>query len=111
MGFRQKNGKLVGYDVDLARAVFKQYGIKADFQPIDWSMKETELKNGTIDLLWNGYSINSSRRKKVAFSRPYLKNEQILVTKKASNILNFAGMKGKSRNRSSMILSRMRLST
>ena len=27
MGFRQKNGKLVGYDVDLARAVFKQYGI------------------------------------------------------------------------------------
>ncbi|MBD8085990.1 amino acid ABC transporter substrate-binding protein [Limosilactobacillus urinaemulieris] len=96
MGFRQKNGKLVGYDVDLARAVFKQYGIKADFQPIDWSMKETELKNGTIDLLWNGYSINPSRRKKVAFSRPYLKNEQILVTKKASNILNFADMKGKS---------------
>ena len=40
MGFRQKNGKLVGYDVDLARAVFKQYGIKADFQTIDWSMKE-----------------------------------------------------------------------
>ena len=86
MGFRQKNGKLVGYDVDLARAVFKQYGIKADFQPIDWSMKETELKNGTIDLLWNGYSINPSRRKKVAFSRQYQKNEQILVTKKASNI-------------------------
>ena len=39
MDFRQKNGKLVGYDVDLARAVFKQYGIKVDFQPIDWSMK------------------------------------------------------------------------
>ncbi|MEY8442102.1 amino acid ABC transporter substrate-binding protein [Lactobacillaceae bacterium 24-114] len=95
MGFRQKNGKLVGYDIDLARAVFKQYGIKVDFQPIDWSMKETELKNGTIDLLWNGYSINSSRKKKVAFSRAYLKNEQILVTKKKSNIKNFADMKGK----------------
>ena len=77
MGFRQKNGKLVGYDVDLARAVFKQYGIKVDFQPIDWSMKETELKNGTIDLLWNGYSVNSSRAKKVAFSRYYLENRQI----------------------------------
>ena len=48
MGYRQKNGKLVGYDIDLAKAVFKQYGIKADFQTIDWSMKETELKNGTI---------------------------------------------------------------
>jgi ABC-type amino acid transport/signal transduction systems, periplasmic component/domain len=31
MGFREKNGQLVGYDIDLAKAVFKQYGIKADF--------------------------------------------------------------------------------
>lgn len=95
MGFRQKSGKLVGYDVDLARAVFKQYGIKVDFQPIDWSMKETELKNGTIDLLWNGYSVNASRKKKVAFSRYYLKNRQILVTKKKSNITSLNDMKGK----------------
>lgn len=95
MGFRQKNGKLVGYDVDLARAVFKQYGIKADFQPIDWSMKETELKNGTIDLLWNGYSVNASRCKKVAFSRYYLRNRQILVTKKKSHINNLNDMTGK----------------
>ena len=66
MGFREKNGKLVGYDIDLAKAVFKQYGIKVDFQTIDWSMKETELKNGTIDLLWNGYSVTSQRAKKTS---------------------------------------------
>ncbi|KRO10541.1 glutamine ABC transporter substrate-binding protein [Paucilactobacillus hokkaidonensis] len=95
MGFRQKNGKLVGYDVDLARAVFKQYGIKVDFQTIDWSMKETELRNGTIDLIWNGYTITKARAKSVAFSRPYLENQQILVTKKASNINNFKDMQGK----------------
>lgn len=82
MGFREKNGKLVGYDIDLAKAVFKQYGIKVDFQTIDWSMKETELKNGTIDLLWNGYSVTPQRAKKVAFSRVYLLNKQVLVTKK-----------------------------
>ncbi|WP_373768886.1 transporter substrate-binding domain-containing protein, partial [Weissella soli] len=46
MGFRDKNGKLVGYDVDLARATFKKLGLKVKFQPIDWSMKETELKTG-----------------------------------------------------------------
>ena len=44
MGFRQKNGQLAGYDIDLAKAVFKRYGINVDFQTIDWSMKETELK-------------------------------------------------------------------
>lgn len=95
MGFREKSGKLVGYDIDLARAVFKQYGIKVDFQPIDWSMKETELKNGTIDLLWNGYSVNAARKKKVAFSRYYLQNRQILVTKKKSRIYNLNDMRGK----------------
>lgn len=51
MGFRQKSGKLVGYDIDLARAVFKLYGIKVDFQTIDWSLNVTELHNGTIDLI------------------------------------------------------------
>lgn len=96
MGFRQKNGQLVGYDVDLARAVFKQYGIKVDFQPIDWSMKETELKNGTIDLLWNGYSVNPTRKKKVAFSRYYLQNKQVLVTKKSAGIHDYQDMQGKS---------------
>ncbi|KMO61612.1 amino acid ABC transporter substrate-binding protein, partial [Lacticaseibacillus rhamnosus] len=68
MGFRQKNGQLAGYDIDLAKAVFKRYGIKADFQTIDWSMKETELKNQTIDLIWNGYSVTPERKAKVAFS-------------------------------------------
>ena len=57
MGFREKDGSLVGFDVDLAREVFKRYGIDVDFQTIDWSMKETELRNGTIDLIWNGYTV------------------------------------------------------
>ena len=95
MGFRERDGKLVGYDIDLAKAVFKQYGIKVYFQTIDWSMKETELKNGTIDLIWNGYSMTPERAKQVAFSRPYLLNRQVLVTKKKDHINNFNDMKGK----------------
>ena len=96
MGFRTKSGKLVGFDIDLAKAVFKLYGIKVDFQPIDWSMKETELRNGTIDLIWNGYSKTPQRAKKTAFSNPYLKNRQVLVVKKKSRINSFKQMDGKS---------------
>ena len=95
MGFREKNGKLVGYDVDLAKATFAQYGLKVDFQTIDWSMKETELRNGTIDAIWNGYTITPQRAAKVAFSRPYLRNRQVLVTKRKQNIQRFSDMKGK----------------
>ena len=33
MGFEQKNGQYVGFDIDLANAVFKEYGIKVNWQP------------------------------------------------------------------------------
>lgn len=82
MGFQNKAGEIVGFDVDLARAVFDQYGITVDFQPIDWSMKENELQNQTIDLIWNGYSKNAEREKKVLFSDEYMKNEQVVVSLK-----------------------------
>ncbi|MGG5369844.1 transporter substrate-binding domain-containing protein [Enterococcus sp. AZ196] len=95
MGFKDEDGKIVGFDVDLAKAVFKEYDIKADFQPIDWSMKENELENGTIDLIWNGYTVTKSREKKVLFSDAYAQNEQVLVTKKDSGITKAEGMKGK----------------
>ncbi|KRO22261.1 glutamine ABC superfamily ATP binding cassette transporter, substrate binding protein [Lactiplantibacillus fabifermentans DSM 21115] len=95
MGFREKSGKLVGYDVDLARAVFKLYGIKISFQTIDWSMNATELRNGTIDLIWNGYTKNAQREKVVAFSNTYLKNKQVLVSLKKNHINSFNDMTGK----------------
>jgi polar amino acid transport system substrate-binding protein len=94
MGFRDKSKKLVGFDIDLARAVFKKYGIAAEFKSIDWDMKEQELENQTIDLIWNGYSKNKQREKVQLFSKTYMKNDQILVTKKESKITSFAQMKG-----------------
>ncbi|GAA5363930.1 amino acid ABC transporter substrate-binding protein [Streptococcus uberis] len=95
MGFKDESGKNTGFDVELAKAVFQEYGIKVKFQPINWDLKETELKNGKIDMIWNGYSVTKERQAKVAFSTPYMKNEQVLVTKKSSNITSFAAMKGK----------------
>lgn len=95
MGFKDKSGKTTGFDIDLANAVFSEYGIKVKWQPINWDLKETELKNGKIDLIWNGYSITNERKEKVSFSNTYMKNEQVLVTKKTSNITSFSEMNGK----------------
>ena len=95
MGFRQKNGQLTGYDIDLAKAVFKQYGIKPDFQTIDWSMNMTELRNQTVDVIWNGLTITDQRKKAIDFSQPYLVNQQVIVAKKSSNIKNVSDLKGK----------------
>lgn len=86
MGFRDEKGELTGFDIDLAKALADELGINIKFQPIDWSMKEAELDAKNIDLIWNGYSITDDRKEKVAFSKSYLSNKQIIVTLSESNI-------------------------
>lgn len=95
MGFEEKDGQYTGFDIELATAVFEKYGITIDWQPIDWDLKETELNNGNIDMIWNGYSITDERKEKVLFSDEYMDNQQVLVTKKSSSIADPAGMKDK----------------
>ncbi|VTT43376.1 amino acid ABC transporter substrate-binding protein [Streptococcus porcinus] len=95
MGYKDESGKNTGFDIELAKAVFAEYGITIKFQAINWDLKETELKNGKIDMIWNGYSMTKERLAKVAFSNPYMKNEQILISKNATHINSFSDMKGK----------------
>lgn len=96
MGFRDENNELVGFDVELAKAVGEEIGVEIEFQPIDWSMKETELNNKKIDLLWNGYSITEERKEKVLFTQPYLDNRMVVVTMAESEIKSLADLSGKS---------------
>jgi polar amino acid transport system substrate-binding protein len=95
MGYKDKKGNIVGFDIDLAKEAAKKMGLKVKFQPIDWSMKETELKNKNIDAIWNGYSITKERQQKVAFTKPYLKNRQVIIVLAGSNIKNKASLKAK----------------
>jgi len=95
MGFRNTNNEIVGFDVELAQAVFKEMGLEVKFQPIDWTMKETELYKGAIDVIWNGYTITEERKDKVAFSTPYLENRQVMIVAKNSDIKNKADLVNK----------------
>lgn len=94
MGFK-KDGELVGYDIDLAKAMSEKMGVEFRFQTIDWTMKESELNNGSIDLIWNGYSITDKRKKQVNFTTPYLENRQVIITLKDSDIKTKADLEGK----------------
>lgn len=96
MGFRDKNNKIVGFDIDLARAAAKKMGQKFKVQAINWDTKEMELKNDHIDAIWNGLSISPERKKKMDFTKPYLENEQVIVVKNDSDIKSKADLAGKS---------------
>ena len=75
---------LTGFDIDLAKAVFKYLdkNIECEFQLIKWEQKEAALENGTIDLVWNGLTITDERLAQMSISLPYLRNKQVVVVRK-----------------------------
>lgn len=95
LGFRDEKNEIVGFDIDYATAAAKQMGMEVKFQPIDWKAKESELKSGRIDLIWNGYTINEDRKGKVLFTKPYLKNSQVIVTLASSDLSEIKDLAGK----------------
>ncbi|MCA1950041.1 MAG: amino acid ABC transporter substrate-binding protein [Treponema sp.] len=95
MGYRNENNEIVGYDIDLAKEVTKRLGVQLVLQPIDWNAKEQELNTGKIDCIWNGFTITEERAKNMAFTKPYLKNAQVLVVKKNAAYQTLADLKGK----------------
>lgn len=95
MGFRNEKNEIVGFDIDLAKAVTERLNIQLELVPIDWNMKQNELDAKNIDCIWNGYSYSDERAKVNELTDAYLKNEQVVVTMKNSGIATLADMAGK----------------
>ncbi len=95
MGFRNENNEIVGYDVDLAKEVAARMGVTLTLQPIDWNAKEQELNTGKIDCIWNGFTITPARAEVITFTKPYLKNAQVVVVKQSSAVRTLADLAGK----------------
>lgn len=78
---------LTGYDIELAKKTIEylneKYSVNLtpEFQIIDWDSKEALLTNGTIDLIWNGLTIDDERLANMCISVPYLNNDQVAVVR------------------------------
>ncbi|MEG0918794.1 MAG: amino acid ABC transporter substrate-binding protein [Anaerovoracaceae bacterium] len=86
MGFRDKDNKLVGFDIDLAKAVGKELGVDVEFKPIDWDAKDLELKTKKIDCIWNGMSATPERQEAMSLSKKYINNKIALMSLKDLDI-------------------------
>ena len=101
MNYLDANGELIGFDTDLAKAVFTNLGYEVIFQEIEWESKYTDLDSGAIDCVWNGFTCNTAdddgilRSEKVDFSYNYMENRQVIVVKKDSGIACAADLNGK----------------
>lgn len=81
MNYLDDNGDLKGFETEFASAVCDILGVTPEFQEINWSAKETELKAKKIDCIWNGMTIDEDREKNMSISQPYMGNKQVLVVK------------------------------
>lgn len=93
-GYMDENGEYVGFDLDLAAEVCKRNGWELVKTPIDWDGKDMELNSGSIDCIWNGFTMNG-REEDYTFSDPYVDNSQVIIVKTDSGITDLAGLSGK----------------
>lgn len=93
-GYKDDDGEYVGFDLDLAQEVCDRLGYELVKQPIDWDAKDMELSSGTIDCIWNGFTMNG-REDKYCWSEPYIDNSQVFVVAADSGIKTKADLAGK----------------
>jgi polar amino acid transport system substrate-binding protein len=76
-----KEGELIGYEVDLARAMAKAMGVRAKFEVIPFAELLPALQSGKIDLILSNMTITPGRNLKVAFVGPYFTSGKAFMTK------------------------------
>ena len=71
--------ELIGFDIELAKAVGEKLGLEVVFQVINWNTKVFELESKAIDVIWNGMTITDKIKEETSVTIPYLKNKQVAV--------------------------------
>lgn len=93
-GYVGDDGEFTGFDIEMATECAKRMGKEIKLQPIDWDAKDMELESGTIDCIWNVFTMNG-REDQYTWSDSYMDNTQVVITKKDSGIEKLADLSGK----------------
>jgi polar amino acid transport system substrate-binding protein len=93
-GYKDDSGNYTGFDLDLAKEVCERNNWTFKAQPIDWDAKDAELESGSIDCIWNGFTIDG-RENDYLWSNPYFDNKQVFVVKSDGGISSIDDLSGK----------------
>lgn len=94
--FHDKDGKLTGFDVDIANEIAARLGVKAEFVETKWDGMFAGLDAKRFDAVINEVSIRPDREAKYDFSTPYIVSRAVLVVRNDNtDITKFEDLKGK----------------
>ena len=94
--YHDASNQLVGYDVDVAKAVGEKLGVRVEFVETPWDAMFAALEANRFDVVANEVTINDERKAKYDLSEPYSVGEGVIVTRADDNsITTLADLKGK----------------
>ena len=94
--YHDDNDNLVGYDVEVSRALAKELGVKVKFVEVKWDSLIAGLDSDKYDLVTNQVAITAERKKKYDFSIPHTYSYPAIITKKDNTeITKMSDIKGR----------------
>lgn len=94
--YHDADGKLTGFDVEIAEEVTKRLGVEAEFIETQWDGIFAGMDAKRFDTIFNEVSITDERKVKYDFSDPYIVSKAVLIVSEDNeDIKSFADLKGK----------------
>jgi polar amino acid transport system substrate-binding protein len=94
-GFYDKDGNPDGYDVDLAKELAKQMGVKLEVVNTTSANRIPNLQTAKVDVVFCNFTRNLERAKVVEFTSPYVVASEAMLVKKSSGIQSAKDMNGR----------------
>ena len=94
--FHDESDTLVGYDVEVSRAIAEKLGVEPEYVESDWDSLFAGLDAGRFDIVCNGVEVTDERAKTYDFTTPYgYIHTALAVRKDNEDIKSFEDLKGK----------------
>jgi polar amino acid transport system substrate-binding protein len=87
--------EIVGYDVDMIKAVAQKAGLQIKIVNTPWTGIFASLNNGDVDLVISGVTINDKRKQSYDFTAPYFEARQLIAVQQASTVKSLKDLAGK----------------
>jgi polar amino acid transport system substrate-binding protein len=87
--------EIVGYDVDIIKAVAQKAGLKIRIVNTPWTGIFASLNNGDVDLIISGVTINDKRKQSYDFTMPYFEARQLIAVQSNSTAKSLKDLAGK----------------